>query len=223
MRIKKFFGSRYFWAVLFFVTIAFFSGTFYYQFRFLHASVPVIEADTGPRKIRYLLANKAQTLDTLGKELYESLQFKRELNQQKHPVNILNLPEKPLFGTLQLPTQKQNLIKQDQALNRGWTVHFEEEKQSLDLEQPKKRKFYRVRVATVKSPDQANIVWSGIKAKNPIVFEKCKFLIDKKSLSNGSIIYCVALGEYKTREETYSILSSLRNVGQKAYTYQVLE
>jgi hypothetical protein len=223
MHTRKFFNFFYFGIVILFTLAGLLAGVFYYRIKLVELPVPIIEADPGPRKIRYLLATKSQDSDTLGKELYESLQSRQERNKAKHQVNVLNLAEKPLAANLKLLPQKQSSITKDLISNKGWTVHFEQERKALDLDQSKKCKFYRIRVATVKSPDQASIVWAAIKSKNPIVFEKCKFLIDKKSLPNGSIIYCLALGEYKTPEETYAMLSSLRSVGQKAYSYEVLK
>ena len=194
-------------------------GSIYYKYKVSVINVPVIEPDLGPSKIRYLLVQKSQYLEPNGKELYESLRFKQRSDAK---ANILNFSEKPISPFLKTDKGEKDLKEQNLNADKGWSISFVESP-LLQEQNYKKQKFYRIRVATVKSPDQANEIWAVIKSKNPIVFENCKFMVDKKFLSDGSIVYCIALGEYKNREDTYAMVSRLNSVGQSAYVYEIFK
>jgi hypothetical protein len=221
MRIIQFFKSLHFLFSVIAVLIALLIclGNGYYRSKTLIVNVPVVEPDLGPSKIKYLLVQKSQYLEPTGKELYDSLRFKQRFDVK---TSILNSSEKPVSPFLKTTQGEKNLKEQDLNLGKGWNVSFVES--ILPEEQNyKKQKFYRIRVATVKSPDQASEIWAVIKSKNPIVFENCKFIVDKKSLSDGSIVYCIALGEYRHREDTYAMVSRLNSVGQNAYVYEIFK
>jgi hypothetical protein len=223
MRITQFFRSFYF---LIFVSVSLIVLAaclycIFYRSKILIVDVPVIEPELGPTKVRYLFIEKPQQLERTGKEIYASLKVMQGLDNK---VNIINIekPISPLLKPLKggKTPKEQDLV----ALNssKGWSMTFIEG--SLKEEHNcKKQKFYRIRVATVKSPEKANEIWDIIKSKNPIVFENCKFIIDKKSLSDGSIVYNIALGEYKNREDTYAMVSRLNSIGQNAYVYEILK
>jgi hypothetical protein len=199
-------------------------GIFYWRANFSINYVPMIEPDSGPRKIRYLLPQSAQNANKMGNELYELLRFKKRFEQFAESVSILRVPERPSHVLEQKVQSNQHDIQGETISPHGWNLYFNSSNHFAENDSNLyKRKLYRIRVATVRSPEHAVAVWSAIKATNPLIFEKCNFIVDKTVLSDGAIVYCVALGEYKDRKDTYAMVSRLKSVGQHSCVYEVLE
>lgn len=204
--------KKVFWLSLALVSFALAGLQIYRLLLARSSAVVTIEPDLGQRKVRYHV--QAGTNYAQGQTLYNSLRGKVDY-EVLSKAKLLPKPEMPIKG---IRAETVSVAKK-KGRNPKLKVSF---KEGGPVGSPVPTRLYRLKVAPVRDLEEASKVWSSVKAKNPLFFNKFDFLLDKVSLPDGQVVHYLAMGDYESPAVARLICKKLEVAGYRALIYEVV-
>lgn len=180
-------------------------------------SILVIEPEVGPRKLR-CSEQRTSDAEVRGQVLYNSLRGKGDWEVKAlSKTKLLSKPETPISG-IRAGTKASKGAKA--TANSKLEVRFEEGNPKYQSAPPK---VYRVKVAPVRDAEEALKLWSVVKSKNPMFFDKFNSLLDKVTLPDGKVVHYLSMGDYKEFKVARLVSKKLEAAGYRALIYELAQ